>query len=72
MSEDHLTLLFGIIFGAIGSAYIVYGRRQMEAWFFVSGFALIIYPYFVTNAFLTLLIGAVLMFLPIAKHREWI
>ena len=42
----------------------------METWFFVAGFALIIYPYFVTNAFLTLLIGAVLMFLPVAKHRE--
>jgi hypothetical protein len=44
----------------------------METWFFVSGFALIIYPYFVSNAFLTLIIGAVLMLLPIAKHREWI
>ena len=44
----------------------------METWFFVAGFALIIYPYFVTNAFLTLLIGAALMFLPVAKRREWI
>ena len=49
-----MTLLFGLVFGAIGSAYILYGGRQHEAWFFVIGFVLILYPYFIANAFLTL------------------
>ena len=60
-----------MLFGAIGGGYIAYGRRQMEPWFFVGGFALIVYPYFVGSAVLTLLIGAVLMLLPVAKHRGW-
>lgn len=66
-----VTLLFGLLFGAIGSAYIVYGKRHFEPSYVVAGFALIVYPYFVSSALLTLLIGIVLILLPIARQREW-
>ena len=66
-----MTLLLGLVFGVIGSAYIVYGKRQYEPWFLVIGFALIIYPYFISSALLTILVGVILVLLPIAKHREW-
>ncbi len=66
-----MTLLLGLVFGVIGSAYIVYGKRQHEPWFLVMGFALVIYPYFISSALLTILVGALLGLLPIAKHREW-
>jgi len=66
-----MTLLLGLVFGVIGSAYIVYGKRQHKPWFLVIGFALIIYPYFISSAPLTILVGVILVLLPIAKHKEW-
>ena len=66
-----MTLLLGLVFGVIGSAYIVYGKRQHEPWFLVIGFALIIYPYFISSALLTILVGVILILLPVAKHKEW-
>ena len=50
---------------------MLYGRRQHEPWYLVIGFALIIYPYFISGVFLTLLIGALLLLLSIGKQREW-
>lgn len=67
-----MTLIFGLLFGIIGSSYMLYGRRQSEPWYLVVGLALIVYPYFIDNAILTLLVGAVLVLLPIAKQKEWI
>ena len=69
--RSHVTLVFGLVFGVIGSAYMLYGRRQHEPWYLVIGFALIIYPYFISGVFLTLLIGALLLLLSIGKQREW-
>jgi cell division protein FtsL len=64
-----MTLLFGLLFGAVGTVYFVYGKRTHEPMFLVVGFALVIYPYFVTNVALTLLIGAILAAIPIARHK---
>ena len=66
-----MELFVSILFGVVGSAYLVYGKRQGEVWFIVAGFALIIFPYFVSGVFLTLLVGAVLLVFPIAKRNEW-
>ena len=69
--RSRVTLVFGLVFGVIGSAFMLYGRRQHEPWYLVIGFALIIYPYFISSALLTLLIGALLVLLSIGKQREW-
>ena len=66
-----MTLVLDLLFGAIGGAYLLYGKRQFEPWYIVIGAALIIYPYFISNPLLTLLVGALLILLPIAKQREW-
>ena len=72
MGDAYLELLFGIFFGVIGSAYILYGKRQYEPWYIVTGFLLIIYPYFVSNVFIVLLVGAALVLVPVAKQQEWL
>ena len=64
-----MTLIFGLIFGAIGTVYFVYGKRIQEPLFLIVGFALCIYPYFFSNVVLVLLIGAVLAAIPIARHK---
>jgi hypothetical protein len=58
-------LFLSVVVGLIGSAYILYGRRQYEPWFIACGFALVAYPYFVSDTLITLLIGTVLALLPI-------
>ncbi len=60
-----MDLFLSVVVGLIGSAYILYGRRQYEPWFIACGFALVAYPYFVSDTLITLLIGAVLALLPI-------
>ena len=65
-----MELFLGILFGVVGSAYLLYGKRQGEAWFILTGFALIIFPYFVSGVLLTLFVGVLLFLFPIAKHNE--
>lgn len=61
---DSGTILLGVLLGAIGMVYIVYGRKQMHAMALISGILLCIYPYFVPHLWLSIPIAAVLMLLP--------
>jgi len=44
--------------------YIVHEKKQQRGIAFLSGFALVAYPYFVPNVVLVILIGIVFMALP--------
>lgn len=57
-------LWWGLLFGTLGIGYFVYGRRQRMAMPLVSGIALMAFPYFVSNIFLLLVVGAALLALP--------
>jgi hypothetical protein len=57
-------LVWGMLFGAIGVGYFIYGRRQSALLPLFCGFGLMIFPYFVTGTLWMLLIGALLMALP--------
>jgi len=58
------TLLWGMIFGAIGAGYCLYARQQRAPVPLVCGLALMLFPYFVSNVWLMMLVGAVLMLVP--------
>ena len=58
------TLLWGMLFGAIGVGFFIYGKRQAMIVPLVCGVVLMVYPYFVSSAWLLLLIGLVLMAIP--------
>ncbi len=62
--ESHATLLWGVLFGAIGSGYLLYGRKNRQAIALLSGLLLIVEPYFVTGTFLMVIIAVALMALP--------
>ena len=64
-----MTLLFGIVFGAVGSGYLLYAKKQYDGLFAIVGFALIVFPYFVDNAIATFIIGALLCVAPFAIRR---
>ena len=53
--------LFGmIVFGAIGMAAFVYGKKNAQAKPMIIGVALMAYPYFIPAGWLLYLIGAAL------------
>jgi hypothetical protein len=55
---------WGMLFGSIGMGFSIYGRRQRAAIPFAVGVALMVYPFFVSNTYLLVLIGTVLCAVP--------
>jgi hypothetical protein len=66
-----MTLFLGLLFGAIGSGYLVYAKRQHDALFLVVGFVLILIPYFIASAVLLIVVGLCLAAVPILHARGW-
>ena len=58
------TLAIGILTGAIGTGYFMYGKRQTKFAPLLAGMALCVYPYFVDSTRWLIVIGAALMAAP--------
>jgi hypothetical protein len=58
------SLLWGLLFGSIGLGFFMYGRKQRAVVPLVCGLGLMVFPYFVTNTVLLVLIGVALMTIP--------
>ena len=61
---DTSSLLWGLLFGSIGLGFLVYGRKQKRVVPLLCGLALIVYPYFVSNTILLVILGVALMAIP--------
>jgi hypothetical protein len=57
-------LVIGVLLGALGLGYFVYGRKQRAVVPLVCGLVLMVIPYFVSNAVLLVAVGAVLAAMP--------
>jgi hypothetical protein len=64
MLNNPALLMWSILFGAFGMGYFVYGKKQRSPVPFVVGIALMVYPYFISNVYVLVLIGAVLLVVP--------
>jgi len=62
--ESSAQLIWGMVFGAIGLGFFLYGKRQKAAVPLMTGIALFIFPYFISNVFLLVIVGSVLVALP--------
>jgi hypothetical protein len=62
--DPAVSLILSAIFGAIGTGYFLYGKREAKASALVCGFGLMIFPWFVDSLWATLLWGAVFLALP--------
>ena len=58
------SLLWGLLFGSIGLGFFVYGRRQKTVVPLVCGVVLMIFPYFVSNTILLVILGLLFIALP--------
>ena len=58
------TLLWGLLFSAIGAGYFIYGKKQ-RAWVPLScGLGLMVFPYFIANVWLLVGMGVLLCGIP--------
>lgn len=64
MLDNPVILMWSILFSAFGMGYFVYGRRQRSPVPFVVGIALMVYPYFVANVYVLVLVGVGLLATP--------
>jgi len=62
--DSEASLIWGLLFGSVGLAYFIYGKKQKRGVPFASGIGLMVFPYFVSNSYLTVIIGAALIALP--------
>ncbi|OTG84071.1 amino acid transport protein [Acinetobacter sp. ANC 4648] len=58
------TLLLGVLFSSIGFGYFLYGKKQKRTVPFACGLILIIFPYFIDQMALLLIIGSVISIVP--------
>jgi len=61
---DASTLIWGVVFGSIGLGFFVYGKKQKAIIPLLSGIGLMVFPYFVSNPYILILLGIVLVVLP--------
>ena len=57
-------LLLGVLFGAVGVGYVMYARKQKAPLPLVCGVALMVMPYFLSNALVLFLLCAAVAVLP--------
>jgi len=62
--ESASQLIWGVVFGAIGFGFFIYGKRQKAVIPLVTGIALFVFPYFISNVYMIVFVGAVLVALP--------
>ena len=58
------SLLWGLLFGSFGLGFFVYGRKQKAVVPLVCGLILMVYPYFISNTIILVVLGVVLTGIP--------
>jgi hypothetical protein len=61
---DVASILWGLLFGSVGLGYFVYGKKQRSAVPLVCGIGLMVFPYFVSNTVLLVIVGFALSVIP--------
>jgi hypothetical protein len=56
--------MWGMLFGAIGFGFFLYGRKQKSVVPLITGIALCVVPYFIANVYVLVGVGVVLVAIP--------
>lgn len=62
-------LLWGVAFGSLGLGYFIYGKKQGAVVPLLCGLGLMVFPYFIINAWLLVGVGVGLAALPYFLRR---
>jgi hypothetical protein len=66
---DTSTLMWGVILGAIGLGFFIYGKKQKAIVPLISGVGLMVFPYFTSNVFILVATGVIFIALPFLLKR---
>jgi hypothetical protein len=58
------SLILSLIFSSIGLGFFMYGKKGKKTTPLICGIGLMIYPYFIDNLYLTILVGIALCLPP--------
>lgn len=58
------TLLVSVLFSSIGAGYFIYGKKQRQAVPLLTGLALCVYPYCMSNGYAMIIVGIILTVVP--------
>jgi hypothetical protein len=62
-------LIWGMIFGAIGLGFFTYGKKQKAIVPLFTGIGLFVLPYFISNVYVLVIVGTILVVLPYFIRR---
>jgi len=57
-------LIWGVIFGGIGLGFFTYGKKQKAVVPLLVGVALFVFPYFISNVYMLVIVGSALVAVP--------
>ena len=57
-------LIWGMLFGAIGFGFFLYGKKQKTIVPLITGIALCVVPYFIANVYVLVMVGVILVVIP--------
>jgi hypothetical protein len=63
--EGTSLLMWGMLFGAFGFGFFIYGKKQKAIVPVCTGIALCVFPYFMSNVYMLVIVGAILVALPL-------
>ena len=66
------SLIWGLVFGSIGTGYFLYGKNQMNVVALLSGVALCVVPYLATSAFWMVPLAIAFMVLPFVYRPDFL
>ncbi|HSZ59269.1 MAG TPA: hypothetical protein VK797_26745 [Tepidisphaeraceae bacterium] len=67
---DMNSLMLSLLFGAVGTGFLMYGKKMAAAIPMLAGVGLIVVPYFISNLILLSLVGAALTAVPFVVRSE--
>jgi hypothetical protein len=59
--DSTAVLLWGLLFGAIGFGFFMYGKKQKAVVPLITGIALCVVPYFIANVYALVMVGVILV-----------
>ncbi len=62
--EGTSLLIWGMLFGAIGLGFFIYGKKQKSVVPLLTGVALFVFPYFIPNIYILVIVGVILVAIP--------
>ena len=62
--EGTSLLIWAMVFGGIGLGFFMYGKKQKAIIPLFTGIALFIFPYLISDVYILVIVGAIIMTLP--------